>query len=109
MIPARSPRSHTQPRTSTPAGSPKSERLAVRVTESQRLLLAEASRAQQTSVSQFVLSAATDAAEQVLADRSEFRLPADQWSRFVEALDAPVSPLPRLRQLLETPTVLDEA
>lgn len=108
MLPARSTRSRTRTGSTTQA-SPKSKRLAVRVTESQRLLLAEASRAKQTTVSQFVLAAATEAAEQVLADRTDFRLPADHWSRFVEALDAPVSPLPRMRQLLETPTVLDEA
>lgn len=108
MPPARPTRSRTHARTATEA-PPKSERFAVRMTEFQRHLLAEASRARQTTVSQFVLEAATDAAEQVLADRTEFRLSADQWSRFVEALDAPVRPLPRLRHLLESPTVLDEA
>jgi len=108
MPPARSTRKRTTAHVATSA-APKSERFAVRVTESQRHLLAEASRAKRTTVSQFVLDAATDAAEQVLADRTEFRLSPDQWSRFLEALDAPVLPLPRLRRLLESPTVLDEA
>ena len=91
------------------AGAPalKSKRLAVRVTKQEHELLTEASRATRTTVSEFVLDAATDAAEQVLADRTEFRLSTEQWRRFIDALDAPVQPLPRLRRLLESPTVLD--
>lgn len=108
MPPARSNRTRLNVTRSRTA-SPKSERLAVRVTEFQRDLLTEASRAKQTTVSQFVLDAATNAAEQVLADRREFQLSTDKWGRFVAALDAPVRSLPRLRRLLESPTVLDEA
>jgi len=108
MLPARSSRPRLNV-TRSRSASPKSQRLAVRLTEFQRDLLTEASRAKQTTVSQFVLDAATNAAEQTLADRREFRLSADEWGRFVAALDAPVGSLPRLRRLLESPTVLDEA
>ena len=106
-LPARSNRTRNTAIGLTP--SRKSERLAVRVTKREHKLLCEASRATNTSVSDFVLDAATEAAEQVLADRTEFRLSPEDWTRFLLALDAPVEPLPRLRRLLETPTVLDEA
>jgi uncharacterized protein (DUF1778 family) len=106
MLPARSRRATTHRNLTT---SPKSERFGVRVTKFERELLDEASRATRTSVSDFVVMAATEAAEQVLADRTSFRLPPEKWAEFARALDAAPRQLPRLRQLLETPTVLDEA
>jgi uncharacterized protein (DUF1778 family) len=89
--------------------SPKTARLAVRVSASQKTLLDEASRLTDTTLSDFVLSAATQAAQDVLADRNRFVVPRRQWDRFVRALDAPPRTLPRLRRLLESPGVLDEA
>lgn len=106
MLPARSRSAATNRNL---LSSPKSERVGMRVTALQRELLTEASRATRTSVSDFVLNAATDAAEQVLADRTNFRLPPEQWEAFARALDTAPRSLPRLRQLIETPTVLDQA
>jgi len=87
----------------------KSQRLAVRISPEQRSLLVEASRTQAKTVTEFVLSAATRAAEEVLADRRRFVLAEREWTAFVAALDRPPLELPRLRRLLVTPTVLDEA
>lgn len=87
----------------------KSERVAVRLNHSQRALLDEASRVTETTLSEFVLTAATRAAEDVLVDRRRFVLPSAQWNEFVNLLDAPPRSLPRLRRLLESPAVLDEA
>lgn len=100
MSPARS--------TSRPK-NPKSERLAVRLSPQQRSLLSEASRTQATTITEFVLSAATRAAEDVLADRRRFVLAEPEWAAFVAALDREPRELPRLRRLLATPGVLDEA
>lgn len=80
----------------------------MRVSSSQRALLDEASRVSDTTLSEFVLTAATQAAEDVLADRRRFHLPRGQWKEFVRLLDAPARSLPRLRRLLESPGVLDE-
>lgn len=98
--PARSASRHT---------NTKSERLAVRVSPQQRSLLVEASRAQEKTVTEFVLSAATQAAEDILADRRRFVLAAPEWAAFVAALDRPPRELPRLRTLLSMPSILDEA
>ena len=87
----------------------KSERLSLRANAWQRTLLKEASQIEGTTVSDFVLRSATRAAEDVLADRRVFALPDDRWEAFVEVLDRPARELPRLRKLLENPTVLDEA
>ncbi|MFN8121922.1 MAG: DUF1778 domain-containing protein [Thermoleophilia bacterium] len=82
-------------------------RLGVRITERERALLREASTAEGTTVSEFVLRHATRAAERVLADRREFTLAADRWEAFTAALDAPPKDVPGLRELLARQTVLD--
>jgi uncharacterized protein (DUF1778 family) len=55
-----------------------------------------------------VLDASTLAAEHALADRTVFRLSEERWAAFDELLNRPARDLPRLRELLDTPTVLDE-
>jgi uncharacterized protein (DUF1778 family) len=46
-------------------------------------------------------------ADEVLADRRSFDLNAAQWKAFMEALDAPPRPLPRLERLLKEPGFFD--
>jgi len=55
-----------------------------------------------------VLAAATEAAAGVLADRRVFVLDDDAWRAFDEALARPAGDVAGLRELLITPTVLDE-
>jgi uncharacterized protein (DUF1778 family) len=85
----------------------KSERIALRVSESQRELLYEASRASASTLSDFVLSAATQAAADVLADRTTFVLPPERWDAFVDLLDRDARPMPRLAAFLARPSILD--
>jgi uncharacterized protein (DUF1778 family) len=58
-------------------------------------------------VSEFVLRASLARAEDVLADRREFRLPPDRWNAFVELLDQQPVEKPRLRRLLTEPSILE--
>jgi uncharacterized protein (DUF1778 family) len=88
------------------AGS-KDERIAVRASHAQRDLITRASRISSTTVSDFVLKASLERAEDVLADRREFRLPDEQWTAFVSLLDRPPTDKPRLRRLLTEPSILD--
>ena len=67
----------------------KDTRLGLRLNASQRALLAEAAAVSDASLSEFVLRSATQAAREVLADRTDFVLPAGRWSTFVAALDRP--------------------
>lgn len=89
--------------TRTPATAPKTHRLAVRLSPAERALLDEASRSADTTVSEFVLGAATRAAADVLADRTRFSLDHAEWDRFVNALDGAPRTVPRLRRLLQHP------
>ena len=88
--------------------SAKAERLHLRVDAEQKALLEAASMAAGASVSTFVLKAATDAAVDVLADRRAFLLDEGAWWVFDEALGRPAQDVAGLRDLLRTPTVLDE-
>ena len=82
----------------------KDQRIALRVSESQRELLYEASRASDETLSEFVLGAAARAAQDVLADRTAFALEPDRWQALIERLDRPARLLPRLRALLADTT-----
>ena len=85
----------------------KAERLHLRVDLAQKALLEAASRAMGTSVSAFVLKAATDTAADVLADRRVFLLDEGGWRVFDEALNRPAQEVAGLRELMTTPTALD--
>lgn len=86
----------------------KAERLHLRVEPEQKALLEAASRAAGDTVSGFVLRAATEAAADILADRQVFVLDEGAWQVFDQALSRPAADVPGLRELLSTPTVLDQ-
>jgi len=84
----------------------KSERIDVRASTAVKLLLQEAARASHKNVSEFLLEAGIIAANQTLADRLRFELPPDKWDAFQAALDHPVNPKPKLKNLLNEPGLL---
>ena len=43
------------------------------------------------------------AAQQIIADQLQFRLPKKQWKQFCDELDAPPKTIPALRKLLTKP------
>jgi len=50
---------------------------------------------------------ATERAERTLADVTHFELSPKRWQAFTAALDRPARKLPRLRRLLQEPSILD--
>ena len=85
----------------------RSEKLDLRLTPQAKQRLYAAAQAEQRSVSEFVLQAALERADETLADRRVFSLSSEQWAKFQAALDAPPRDLPRLRKLLNTPGPFD--
>ena len=83
----------------------KEDRLELRLEHDKRELLDAAAKASGMSTSSFVLSHATSAAQNVLADRTLFVLPEDRWQAFVELLDRPEQPVEGLAKLLAGPSV----
>ncbi len=86
----------------------RSEKLDLRLTPKAKLTLQAAAAASNRSVSEFVLESALNRADEALADRRVFLLNADQWNRFLQALDAPPRTLPRLKRLFSEPGFFDE-
>jgi uncharacterized protein (DUF1778 family) len=95
-------------RTMAAMNAAKAERLHLRVEPEQKALLEAASAASGSTVSAFVLKVATEAAADILADRRAFVLDETVWQDFDHALERPATEVSGLRELLNTPTVLDE-
>ena len=86
----------------------KDDRLELRLEPGRRQLLDEAAAASGMSTSAFVLSHATEAAQEVLADRTSFVLPAERWDAFVGLLDREAQPMTGLAAFLATASTLDK-
>jgi uncharacterized protein (DUF1778 family) len=65
----------------------KNDHLNLRLSEEQRSILDEAAAASGMTVGAFVLSHATDAARNLLADRTGVVLSEERWNNFVAMLD----------------------
>lgn len=85
----------------------KEQRLSIRASEPEKALLRKAAQARHMNTSQFVLQASLDAAQTVIADQTEFRLPPEQWEAFRQHLDAPPRTIPALQQLFAEPEPYD--
>lgn len=90
-----------------PAAEAKSERIEVRTTPSMKALLQRAASFSHKNVTEFLLEAGINAAEDALVDRRMFRLDEVQWRAFQDALDRPVAKRPRLARLLAEKGVLE--
>lgn len=86
----------------------RSEKLDLRLTAEAKRTLNAAAKALHRSVSEFVLESALARAQEALPDRQHFGLSAERWQAFLHALDAPSRPMPRLKRLLETQSVLEQ-
>jgi uncharacterized protein (DUF1778 family) len=89
------------------ARSIRNEKLDLRLTREAKRALQAAAAVVHRSVSEFVLESALSRADEALANRRTFGLNATQWKAFLEALDAPPRPLPRLERLLKEPGFFD--
>ena len=85
----------------------KSERIEVRTTANMKALLQRAAASSHKNVTEFLLEAGINAAEDALVDRRMFRLDARQWQAFQAILDRPVADKPRLTRLLAEKSVLE--
>jgi len=73
----------------------------------QKEVIARAAHLKQTTLTNFMVEQAFQAAQQILADQVHFYLSDEKWDEFCAALDAPPKDLPRLRKLLTRPSAFD--
>jgi uncharacterized protein (DUF1778 family) len=79
------------------------------VKPSQKALISRDARLQQTTLTEFVLENALQAASQLVVEQKQFEMTPAQFKRFCRALDAPPAKnLKALQRLLNEPSVLDE-
>lgn len=85
----------------------RSERIEVRTAPSMKALLQRAAALSQKNVTEFLLVAGIDAADEALVNRRMFRLDDEQWRPLQAVLDRPVSPKPHLAWLLAEKSALE--
>jgi uncharacterized protein (DUF1778 family) len=81
------------------------ERWDFRVASETDHVVRQAAETAERTLTDFVVDAAVVEAERVLADRTQFVLETEQWSRFVELLDRPPQDKPGLEKLFSKPSV----
>jgi uncharacterized protein (DUF1778 family) len=94
----------TKPKTPS---SLKATKVQLRLRADQKAVLARAAQLRRTSLSNFMLEHAYDAARQVLAEQVDIVMSPAEWQAFCKALDAPPRPIPALVKLLTQPSVFD--
>ena len=83
-------------------------KVQLRMRPLQKEVIVRAAKIKQTTLTNFMIEHAFEAAQNILADQVHFYLSAAKWDEFVAALDAPPKDLPQLRKLLTEPSVFDE-
>jgi len=84
-------------------------KVQLRMRPLQKDVIARAAEIKHTTLTDFMVEHAFEAAQNVLADQVHFYLTEERWNEFVAALDAPPQNLPGLRKLLSEPDVFDRA
>ena len=79
----------------------KVERINIRATEAEKVLVEQAARVSHMSTTQFMMQAAVTSAEDVLAEQRVFVVSSQEWDKFMRRLDEPARELPELRRLAE--------
>src|SRR5947207_6304838 len=85
----------------------KATKVQLRLRPDQKATLARAAELRQTTLSNFMLEHAYEAAQQVLAEQVDIVMPPTEWDAFCQALDAPPRPSPALKKLLREASVFD--
>src|SRR5262245_62045200 len=85
----------------------KATKVQLRLRPAQKAVLARAAELRRTSLSNFMLEHAYEAAQQVLAEQVDIVMPPAEWEAFRRALDAPPRPIPALKKLLTEASIFD--
>ena len=85
----------------------KATTVQLRLRPDQKAVLARAAQLRHTSLSNFMLEHAHEAAQQVLAEQADVVMSPAEWAAFCKALDAPPRSIPALRKLLTEASVFD--
>jgi len=85
------------------AATAKSMQLNMRVYPAQRQIIARAAEVRHKTVTDFVIDAATEAAEDTLLNQRVFVADDEQYEELLRIMDSPVSENPALQRTLSQP------
>jgi uncharacterized protein (DUF1778 family) len=88
------------PKTNRKKLSLKATKVQLRLRPAQKAVLARAAELRRTSLSNFMLEHAYEAAQHVLAEQVDIVMSPQEWEAFCKALDAPPRKIPALTKLL---------
>ena|ERR1700733_3123661 len=83
-------------------------KIEIRTTKAQKQIIEQAAQAEGVNVTAFIFSRVLPEAQRVLGDRSLFVLNQTSWDSLTEALNRPARTNAKLKELLTTPSVLEE-
>ncbi len=86
----------------------KSERLNLRASAYQKKVIMKAASIKHTTITEFVLNSAFEAANTIVANETHLSLSDEDWKAFCDALDTPPKDNPALRKLLEKRSVFGD-
>jgi uncharacterized protein (DUF1778 family) len=87
----------------------KETRLSVRINPAQKAVIARAAQLRHTTITDFVVNQAFEAASQLTADETQILMTSHQFKQFCRALDnPPAKNLKAMQKLLSEPSVLDD-
>ena len=84
---------------------PRDRRFQLRATAREEALIKVAAEGHGVNITDFIIGAAREKAEETLTDRTRFVLNEKQWKQFMVALDRPPREKPRLKKLFSEPHV----
>jgi uncharacterized protein (DUF1778 family) len=87
----------------------KDTKVQLRMRPLQKAVIARAAELKQTTMTNFMVEQAFNAAQQILADQVHFYLSPEKWDEFCAALNAPPKVIPELRKLFAEPSVFDDS
>lgn len=90
------------------SASARTARLVLHTTPEQKRLLRRAAEVAKKSLTDFILDSAYLAAQETLLDQRLFMVTGDQFMAFLDILDQPGEPNPRLQELLSSKAPWDE-
>lgn len=90
-----------------PASTLKATKIQLRLRPDQKAVLARAAKLRQTTLSNFLLEHAYEAAQQVLAEQVDVVMTPAEWEAFCKALDAPPREIPALKKLFTEASLFD--
>ncbi len=85
----------------------KATTVQLRLRPDQKSTITRAAELRRTSLSNFMLEHAYEAAQQVLAEQVDIVMTPAEWEVFCEALDGPPRPIEALKKLLTEASVFD--